>query len=381
MSTTLRRILLYLALFLPLLTGVAVAQETSDSGLVTGPGGSSVDETVALLVSNLEANGVTVMAVVNHSANAANVDLELRPTQLVIAGNPNAGTPLMNNSRSVGIDLPMKYLVWEDASGNVNFTYNSVPYLVERHGLTGPAEVLEAVTGALANFANSVVPAQGQGPAPEEQTAPPVEQAPAPEEQAAPPETLPITGTGTNLLPLWLALFALLAGGLLLLVSRKRRGLPLWILGGAVLFSVSMLGQSGFALAQADSGIIRAASPYSVDETVTRLQSEIETRGLRIMATVNHAANAANVDKTLSPTQVILFGNPNAGTPLMQSNQTIGIDLPQKMLVWEDSGGSVFVDYNDPAYLGRRHNITDKDQVLTNIAGILQGIAAAAISE
>ena len=237
------------------------------------------------------------------------------------------------------------------------------------------------MTGALANFANSVVPAQGQAPAPEEEAAPPVEQAPAPEEQAAPPKTLPITGAGTNLLPLWIAIFALLTGGLLLLVSRKRRGLPLWILGGAVLFSASMIGQSSFALAQPDSGIIRAASPYSVDETVTRLQSEIETQGLRSMATVNHAANATNVDRTLSPTQVILFGNPNAGTPLMQSNQTIGIDLPQKMLVWEDSGGSVFVDYNDPAYLGRRHNITDKDQVLTNIAGVLQGIVAAATSE
>ena len=382
MSIPLRRILLYLALFLPLLTGVARAQETSDNGLVTGPGGSSVDETVALLVSNLEANGLTVMAVVNHSANAANVDLELRPTQVILFGNPNLGTQLMNNSRSVGIDLPQKYLVWEDASGSVNVTYNGVPYLVERHGLTGPAAVLQTVTGALANFANSVAPEQDQSPAPAGQAAPAAEQAaPPPAEQSAPPETLPVTGTGTNLLPLWLALFALLAGGLLLLVSRKRRGLPLWILGGAMLLSAAMIGQSGFALAQPDNGIIRAASPYSVDETVTRLQSEIETRGLRIMATVNHAANAANVDRTLSPTQLIIFGNPNAGTPLMQSNQAIGIDLPQKMLVWEDSGGSVFVDYNDPAYLGRRHNITDKDQVLTNVAGALQGIVAAATGE
>ena len=380
MTTPLRRILLCLALFLPLLTGVAVAQETSDNGLVTGPGGSSVDETVALLVSNLEAKGVTVMAVVNHSTNAASVDLDLRPTQLVIAGNPNAGTPLMNNSRSVGIDLPQKYLVWEDASGNVSLTYNGVPYLVERHGLTGPAEVLQAVTGALANFANSVAPADDS-----EQVGGTVPPDPAADGEqmggTVPPDTLPVTGGSTDAPSLWMGLFVLLAGGLLVLGSRGRRGLRFWLLGAAILISAAGFGQATFVQAQADSGVIRSASPYSVDETVTRLQSEIEARGSRVMATVNHAANAASVDKTLPPTQVILFGNPNAGTPLMQSNQTIGIDLPQKMLVWEDSGGSVFVDYNDPAYLGRRHNITDKDQVLTNIAGALQGIVAAATSE
>lgn len=180
----------------------------------------------------------------------------------------------------------------------------------------------------------------------------------------------------------WVTILMLAAGTLLLLPRVRSRWAnqklhSLWI--------VLMLG--GFAFlapgsVQADShGLVVNSSPHSVDETVAKLQAAIESRNLNIMMTIDHAANAAGVDKELPPTQLILFGNPNIGTGLMQVNQSIGIDLPQKMLVWEDDGGNVQVAYNDPTYLGTRHNISGKDEVLTNVAGALAAIVQEATAE
>ena len=97
---------------------------------------------------------------------------------------------------------------------------------------------------------------------------------------------------------------------------------------GAFLFPAS-------SFAQSDSGLILTESAYDVDETVTRLVATLEEAGLTVVGTVNHAANAADVDQELRPTQLIIFGNPNLGTPLMQNSRTVAIDLPQKYLVWE----------------------------------------------
>ena len=333
------------------------AQDGIDNGLITLSSSSSVQETVNMLVSNIEEKGATVMAVVDHGSNAANNDLELRPTQLIIFGNPKAGTKLMQNSQTTAIDLPQKLLVWEDADGFTHVSYNSVPYLVNRHGLTGPQEILQATTEALANFAGSVAMAE--------------------------PETMPETGTASSLRTLWfaLALIGFGAVAVLLLAFRKRSMLYIsaLLLIGAT--GALLLTQISSVSAQADKGLIVNVSPYSVEETVDRLQGEITARNLNIMLTIDHAANAAKVDQELRPTQLLIFGNPKAGTPLMQSNQTIGIDLPQKMLVWEESDGRVFVAYNDPAYLGQRHNITDKDTLLGNIAGALDAIATDATAK
>lgn len=335
------------------------AQSTVDSGLITTQSATNVDDTVTKLTTALEEGGLRLMTVIDHSANAANVDQDLRPTQLMIFGNPNSGTQLMQNNRTVGIDLPQKYLVWEDVDGQVFVTYNSAAYLAARHGLTGPQAVLDAVAEALANFVNLVaMPVDGP-----------------------PPTTLPVTGRGAQ--QDWVLaglLFLLVSGGAGILLLRRTWRRRLWMGALAMGIVLSSGLYAGLASAQlaGDDSLRFVTSPYSVAETVTNLQREIEARGLRVMTTVDHAANAASVERELPPTQLLLFGNPNIGTGLMQRNQTIGIDLPQKFLVWEDDTGTVQIAYDNPAYLGARHKIVDADEVLENIAGALAAITAAA---
>lgn len=363
------------------LGGTIAAQADSNSGLITvesaNGGSTGVQQTVDQLVSNLEENGLTVMTVVDHGANAAGVELDLPPTQLIIFGNPNLGTQLMNNSQSVAIDLPQKYLVWDDGSGRTFVSYNSVDYLSSRHGLTGPTEVLQRVTGALANFAQSVAPSEPQPAPPAAPTAAPT--------VLPTPAVLPVTGSASNaaMAPFWVALVFLLgAVSLLLATMLKNRTIRLWGLVGLLLLSGGMMALLGNSQteAQEGNGLIALDSPYSVDETVSRLEGEITERGLNIMRVIDHAANAASVDRELRPTQVILFGNPRVGTPLMQGGRTIGIDLPQKMLVWEDEAGGVHIAYNSPDYLRSRHNIQGRDEVFTRVSGALSTIAEAAVA-
>lgn len=134
---------------------------TMANGLVTVPSANSVADTASMLQGALEAQGLTVFSVVDHAANAAGADLELLPTTLVLAGNPNLGTPLMQSSRSFAIDLPQKFLVWEDEAGEVFITYNDPQYLADRHGVSDQDEVLGKISSALANFAA----AGGEAPA------------------------------------------------------------------------------------------------------------------------------------------------------------------------------------------------------------------------
>ncbi|MGD1896552.1 MAG: DUF302 domain-containing protein [Phormidesmis sp.] len=132
-------------------------------------------------------------------------------------------------------------------------------------------------------------------------------------------------------------------------------------LGGAVaIVSIAMaLGtRSGNTLpVPTPTGLVMKESPYSVEETEQRFISILEERGLTVFTTVDHAQNAAGADLTLPPTRVVIFGNPKLGTPLMQCAQSIAIDLPQKMLIWENENGEVTVAYNDPRYLGGRHQL------------------------
>lgn len=129
------------------------------------------------------------------------------------------------------------------------------------------------------------------------------------------------------------------------------------------------------------SGFRSIRSDFSVEETVARLQAEITSRGLGIFGTIDHAAGAASVDLELRPTTLIIFGNPTLGTLLMQSNQTIGIDLPLKALVWEDECEVVRIGYNKAHTLARRHDITDKDKVIDNAENALRAIVSAAASD
>jgi uncharacterized protein (DUF302 family) len=112
----------------------------SEHGLVTIPSNHTVDQTLERLEGALQARGVRTFALIDHSGEAERAGMQMRPTRLLIFGNPKAGTPLMIASPSVAIDLPLKALVWEDAAGKVWISYNSPAYLQARHGL--PADLL-----------------------------------------------------------------------------------------------------------------------------------------------------------------------------------------------------------------------------------------------
>ena len=112
-------------------------------GLIDIPSNHSVDETVTKLEGILQAKGITLFALVDHSGEAAKVGMKMRPTKLLIFGTPRAGTPLMLAAPSSAIDLPLKILVWEDDQGKVWITYNSPTYLQTRHNL--PADLLQNI--------------------------------------------------------------------------------------------------------------------------------------------------------------------------------------------------------------------------------------------
>ena len=110
-----------------------------------------------------------------------------------------------------------------------------------------------------------------------------------------------------------------------------------------------------------------------------RLEAEIKAHGMNVFARINHAALAAEVGLALRPTEVILFGNPRGGTPLMQAKQTMGIDLPLKALVWQDASGQTWLSHNEPAWLAHRHEVTGVDGPLAAMAKALGDIAAKTI--
>ena len=114
-----------------------------DKGIIDTPSSHSVDETVEKLKGILQAKGVTLFALIDHNGEAEKVGMKMRPTKLLIFGNPKAGTPLMLAAPSSAIDLPLKILIWEDAQGKAWVTYNSPVYLQERHSL--PSELLQNI--------------------------------------------------------------------------------------------------------------------------------------------------------------------------------------------------------------------------------------------
>ena len=245
----------------------------------------------------LEANpNIGVVARINHATNAVSVDQELRPTEVILFGNPNLGTPLMQLNQTIGIDLPQKVLFYENEVGEAYAAYNTPAYLASRHNISAGAA------------------------------------------------TLPMIG---------MALQGLVEG----------------VAGNTVVMPDS-------AEVAPFAGLVVTMSSYDVETTYSRLVDAVEAvEPLRIIAEVDHAANAERVGLELRPTKLLIFGNPNLGTPLMQAQQTVGIDLPQKMLVWEGADHQVYVAYNDPYYLAERHGIPADQEQLATIAGALQGLA------
>jgi len=111
----------------------------------------------------------------------------------------------------------------------------------------------------------------------------------------------------------------------------------------------------------ADDGVMKRESRYPVSQTLDRLESILKDRGVTIFARIDHASEAEKVGLKLPPTQLLLFGNPRAGTPLMVAHPTIAIDLPMKALAWQDAAGKVWIGFISPDYMRRRYGLTDDE--------------------
>jgi len=124
-----------------------------------------------------------------------------------------------------------------------------------------------------------------------------------------------------------------------------------------------------------DNGIISIPSNHSVDQTVEKLKGILQARGVTLFALVDHSGEAEKVGMKMHPTKLLIFGNPKGGTPVMQAAPSIAIDLPLKILVWEDAVGHVWLSYNSPAYLQQRHGVPQN--LLPNIV-VVETLAVAA---
>jgi uncharacterized protein (DUF302 family) len=143
--------------------------------------------------------------------------------------------------------------------------------------------------------------------------------------------------------------------------------------------AVSLAAACFAAPALAADGLVAMKSPFPAKDTMNRFEEIAKQRGLKVFARVDHAAGAASIGKTLRPTEVLIFGNPQGGTPLMECAQSIGIDLPLKAAVWEDAQGQVWLGYNDPAWLAKRHGVAECGAVAA-IGKALGGLAEAALA-
>jgi uncharacterized protein (DUF302 family) len=129
----------------------------------------------------------------------------------------------------------------------------------------------------------------------------------------------------------------------------------------------------------ATDGLITVRSSFGPTETMKRLEAEVQAKGMTIFAHVDHAAGANEVGLSLRPTDLLIFGNAKGGTPLMQSAQTVGIDLPLKILVWQDSAGGTWLSYNDPSWLAKRHALGNQsDAAVAALTGALGALAKTA---
>ena len=124
-----------------------------------------------------------------------------------------------------------------------------------------------------------------------------------------------------------------------------------------------------------ENGMVHLGSPYTVPETLKRLESVLQSRGLTVFARIDHSGEAEKVGMKMRPTQLIIFGSPKGGTPVMLASPTLALDLPLKALVWEDAGGKVWVSYNSAEYLQQRHGIPQ--QLVPNLA-VVEVLAAKA---
>jgi uncharacterized protein (DUF302 family) len=129
------------------------------------------------------------------------------------------------------------------------------------------------------------------------------------------------------------------------------------------------------------SELVTMPSAHGATETVARLKKLLAQKKIRVFAHIDHAAEAQKVGMSLRPTQVLIFGNPQAGTPLMQSQQMIGLDLPLRVLVWEDGAGKVWLTFRRPEFLARHHHVANHDEAVKALDDGLAALARAAAAQ
>src|SRR6266550_6484779 len=122
-------------------------------------------------------------------------------------------------------------------------------------------------------------------------------------------------------------------------------------------------------------GLLSIRSRFGPNETMDRLEAAIRAQGMKVFARIDHAAGASEAGLELRPTEVIIFGNARGGTPLMQSVQTIGIDLPLKALVWQDAKGKTWLSYNEPSWIAQRHGVTNAESAVSKMTVALSAIS------
>ena len=146
----------------------------------------------------------------------------------------------------------------------------------------------------------------------------------------------------------------------------------------ALLAAGALLGPGA---ARAQEGMLSVASPHDVATTMDRLEAALAEKGMTVFARIDHAAGAERAGLALEPTEVLVFGNPRVGTPLMGCSPSIAIDLPQKMLAWRTADGGTRLAWNDPAYLAERHGTEGCDEVLGKVGAALEAFATAATGD
>lgn len=128
----------------------------------------------------------------------------------------------------------------------------------------------------------------------------------------------------------------------------------------------------------AGEGMVNVESMFSVENTANRMENILKEKGMTIFNRINHSQSAGKIGIELRDTQLIIFGNPKAGSPLMKCQQSIGIDLPQKALIWKDENNKVWISYNNPRYLEKRHEISDCEKAIAKVENVLANITKSA---
>jgi uncharacterized protein (DUF302 family) len=150
----------------------------------------------------------------------------------------------------------------------------------------------------------------------------------------------------------------------------------------AALIALAALGSAAVATpAIAADGVIVVASANDVKTTMDKLEKVLTSKGITIFARIDHAAGAKSIGQTLRPMELLVFGNPKLGTPLMQKDQQMGLDLPLKALVYEGADGKTLIAYSDPAFLSKRYGVTEPAKVFETMTGALKNFTAAAAAK